>query len=550
MRDWLVGTLGLEPGFALVVQFVIALVVILALIGLLTWFLSKLRSLRTETGRRSRQPRLAVMDSTPIDNRRRLILVRRDGVEHLILVGGETDIVVEQTIIRGAPMGVPAQPAGLAQPAVQAVPQSGAPVVPLHQPAAQNVPARGQAAAAPAPAAQASPPQARPETASRPAARQAAPAGGAENGAAPVPGESFPRAVETPQIPEPATRPPAAQAAARQEGRKAAGSADTLSKARAGLAGAAAGILKFGRSKQDAPDQPGPATVPPSFEDARATPAPAAVAANPATPKTEQSTPDPSELDMNLEAAISAAVSEDRPERPAGSPATRPPEKMSPKDQLASQLEALLNTPPASEESADAASQEPPRRSRDAGKPSSGQAEAQRPQQAPEPTRRPKGPPPDAARPNGSPPRSGPSPDAPRSPAPEPRSAPAPRSRSAPPVAADVGAPVAEAEPRARPSPEAPPTREAAPIPTVEPPVRSEAPVRSEPPVRDEPPIRREPTLNSEPPVRQEPRIQPEPSGLTEARPPERREQAPEPVSASPDSEVRPEPPVGDAQPT
>src|SRR5690606_36399351 len=35
---------------------------------------------------------------TAVDSHRRLILIRRDDVEHLILIGGPTDVVVEQNI--------------------------------------------------------------------------------------------------------------------------------------------------------------------------------------------------------------------------------------------------------------------------------------------------------------------------------------------------------------------------------------------------------------------------------------------------------------------
>jgi hypothetical protein len=42
------------------------------------------------------------MDAAAIDNQRRLVLVRRDDVEHLILIGGPTDVVVEQNIVPGA----------------------------------------------------------------------------------------------------------------------------------------------------------------------------------------------------------------------------------------------------------------------------------------------------------------------------------------------------------------------------------------------------------------------------------------------------------------
>ncbi len=44
------------------------------------------------------RPRLAVLDATAVDPRRRLVLVRRDDVEHLILIGGPSDVVVESGI--------------------------------------------------------------------------------------------------------------------------------------------------------------------------------------------------------------------------------------------------------------------------------------------------------------------------------------------------------------------------------------------------------------------------------------------------------------------
>ena len=48
---------------------------------------------------RGRENRLQVLDSTPVDTRRRLVLVRRDNVEHLIMIGGPTDVVIESRIV-------------------------------------------------------------------------------------------------------------------------------------------------------------------------------------------------------------------------------------------------------------------------------------------------------------------------------------------------------------------------------------------------------------------------------------------------------------------
>jgi len=52
-----------------------------------------------------RDRRLAVVEQAPVDGRRRLVLVRRDGVEHLLMTGGPIDVVVENGI--GEPAGMP-----------------------------------------------------------------------------------------------------------------------------------------------------------------------------------------------------------------------------------------------------------------------------------------------------------------------------------------------------------------------------------------------------------------------------------------------------------
>src|ERR1019366_9347879 len=43
------------------------------------------------------------IDAAAVDGRRRLVLVRRDNVEHLLMIGGPTDIVVEPNIVRAIP---------------------------------------------------------------------------------------------------------------------------------------------------------------------------------------------------------------------------------------------------------------------------------------------------------------------------------------------------------------------------------------------------------------------------------------------------------------
>jgi hypothetical protein len=52
-----------------------------------------------------RGSRLGISEYREIDKQRRLVLVRRDGVEHLLLIGGGEDVVVETGIVGEASSG-------------------------------------------------------------------------------------------------------------------------------------------------------------------------------------------------------------------------------------------------------------------------------------------------------------------------------------------------------------------------------------------------------------------------------------------------------------
>ena len=41
-----------------------------------------------------------MIDAATVDGRRRLVLIRRDNIEHLLMIGGPTDLVVEPNIVR------------------------------------------------------------------------------------------------------------------------------------------------------------------------------------------------------------------------------------------------------------------------------------------------------------------------------------------------------------------------------------------------------------------------------------------------------------------
>jgi hypothetical protein len=86
----------------LAARFFIAFLVVLALIGLTAWLVRRFGASRLGGTARGRQPRLAVIDAASVDGRRRLVLIRRDNIEHLLMIGGPTDVVIEPNIVRAA----------------------------------------------------------------------------------------------------------------------------------------------------------------------------------------------------------------------------------------------------------------------------------------------------------------------------------------------------------------------------------------------------------------------------------------------------------------
>ncbi|MEP3045992.1 MAG: hypothetical protein ABJL55_07920 [Roseibium sp.] len=103
MYNWIETTFNVSEGIAQGLALIISLAVVLVLFALFIFIIKRLIGANAPQNR-SRQPRIAIMDSTTVDTRRRLLLVRRDNVEHLILIGGPSDVVVEQNIVRHTPL--------------------------------------------------------------------------------------------------------------------------------------------------------------------------------------------------------------------------------------------------------------------------------------------------------------------------------------------------------------------------------------------------------------------------------------------------------------
>lgn len=130
-------------GMPFPVQFFLAFVIVLGLIGATAWAVRRFGSGRLGgVGIRGRQPRLGVVDYASVDARRRLILVRRDNVEHLMMIGGPTDIVVEANIVRAVALPGARQP-GVSEAPSRAIPlPDGIGNEPSPEPALPLVPPR------------------------------------------------------------------------------------------------------------------------------------------------------------------------------------------------------------------------------------------------------------------------------------------------------------------------------------------------------------------------------------------------------------------------
>lgn len=77
---------------------VAALAVVVGLMLAALWLLRRF-PVGGMVARPGQRRRLSVVESVAVDSRRRLVLVRRDGTEHLLLVGGTHDVVVEGGIV-------------------------------------------------------------------------------------------------------------------------------------------------------------------------------------------------------------------------------------------------------------------------------------------------------------------------------------------------------------------------------------------------------------------------------------------------------------------
>ncbi len=79
-------------------RFLLALVFVIALIAMFAAFARRMGFGYRRTDKGSRIRRLSIVEIMPVDAKRRLVLIRRDATEHLILLGTGSDLLVEDGI--------------------------------------------------------------------------------------------------------------------------------------------------------------------------------------------------------------------------------------------------------------------------------------------------------------------------------------------------------------------------------------------------------------------------------------------------------------------
>jgi flagellar protein FliO/FliZ len=85
--------------FDLYLRFALALILVLGLIALLAWVLRRFgMGMKLAKGRR-----LSVVEVQSLGPRHRLILLRRDQAEHLVIIGPHSETVVESNIAAPPP---------------------------------------------------------------------------------------------------------------------------------------------------------------------------------------------------------------------------------------------------------------------------------------------------------------------------------------------------------------------------------------------------------------------------------------------------------------
>ena len=100
------------PDSEILIKFISAFALVMGMMFLLSWVLKRM-GLAGHSLLPNGKRRLKIVEVLPIDHRRRLLLVRRDDKEHLLVLGTNGETVVESNIAApaDAPVDLPSDAA-------------------------------------------------------------------------------------------------------------------------------------------------------------------------------------------------------------------------------------------------------------------------------------------------------------------------------------------------------------------------------------------------------------------------------------------------------
>jgi flagellar protein FliO/FliZ len=98
--------------FDIYLRFLLALLLVLAIIAGLTWLARRFGLGGSLTPNAGKSPRLSIVEVKTLDPRRKLVLLRRDDREYLVLLGVGQDVLLEGGIQAQPAIARPADPSG------------------------------------------------------------------------------------------------------------------------------------------------------------------------------------------------------------------------------------------------------------------------------------------------------------------------------------------------------------------------------------------------------------------------------------------------------
>ncbi len=88
----------LSPEIPDFLRLIIALGIVLALMGGLAFLLKKLGLSQNQLIKKTDEHRLSIIESIPLDARRRLTILKCDDEEHLVILSGDGETVIKSNI--------------------------------------------------------------------------------------------------------------------------------------------------------------------------------------------------------------------------------------------------------------------------------------------------------------------------------------------------------------------------------------------------------------------------------------------------------------------